>query len=193
MIPVNHRSQVRQRWFAGIAQIAVLVTSVKTAAQPVQSALPGFCLLSRGTAIASSNAGAAAKHRIAQIEAAMAHTSEQQKALIAMEGDELSRRREQMPPRDFQSRVDQLKSRSYAFEQMQNTSTRRLVELRASTQHRIDIALDPIIDNLRSERHCVVIMERNNAYVYANNLDLTADATARLNAALPPFTIAVSQ
>ncbi|MGI4880109.1 MAG: hypothetical protein ACRYG4_21770 [Janthinobacterium lividum] len=48
----------------------------------------------------------------------------------------------------------------------------------------IDAALDPIIATLFHERHCAVVMERNSAYFYANEIDLTAEASRRLDAAL---------
>ncbi len=168
-----------------LALLATFVVASKVAAQTPVSPLPGFCLFSRGTAIASSRAGNSAIHHLDDLQKAAAAALARQEAMLKLEDETLAAQRPKLSATDFQIRLTQLEIKLHDVATARSQHEEQVARTRAAAQASIDAALDPLIQALFRERHCVVVMERNSAYFYANEIDLTVEASRRLDAALP--------
>ena len=172
----------------GLVLLALTPGSPLAAQQP----LAGFCLFARGTAVGQSRAGAAAKARLDRIEAGIAQTAAGERQALVNEDTALLAQRAQLGPAEFARRIEQLRARLAQQEATTQRLAQQLARARANAEARIDAALQPVLGQVRADRQCLVIMERNNAYVYANSVDITGDVVRRLDQVQPPFDVGLT-
>ncbi|QYE35967.1 OmpH family outer membrane protein [Polymorphobacter sp. PAMC 29334] len=167
-----------------LALLATLTVASKVVAETPAAVPPGFCLFSRGTAIASSRAGNSAIHQLDELQKTAAASLARQEAMLKLEDQTLAGQRSKLSATDYQIRLTELEIRVQDVATARSLHDEQVARTRVAAQAAIDATLDPIVEALFREKHCAVVMERNSAYFYANNIDLTAEASRRLDAAL---------
>ena len=175
-----------------LAAVLLALPECPADAQSTPSALPGFCLFARGVAIASSRAGTQIRAQLGRFEAKIAETATRERQAGAVDDSALMNARAQLSPAEFTRKTEAFRSRLSHQAQTTQVFARQLAEARAAALARIDSALDPVLETTRAQRGCIVVMERNNAYVYANSVDITGDIVRQLDQRLVPFDINIS-
>ena len=141
-----------------VAALAILATSPCTAQVP---ALPGFCLFARGSAILMSRAGASARRDLDRIAATIATSNVQERQSLINQGTALNKQRAELPPGEFQARANRLAVLAQKLDETIQAFAGKLAGARQAAQARLENALDPVLESVRAEHGCVVVMERN--------------------------------
>ena len=103
--------------------------------------------------------------------------------LVAEELD-LTERRATMDPDEFRALADAFDEKVQRIRAEQDAKQRVLERLRDTDRQSFIDAIGPVLSRIGRERGAVVILERRNVLLSADNIDITDEAIARINAAL---------
>ncbi len=151
--------------------------------------ITGMCMISSARAIGQSSAGRAMTERlrqlVAQVQAELKPEADAlQTELTAFQGQQAALTTEQR-----QTRAQALETRIRA---QQEKADQRQRELQATEQRqlaRIGEQLQPVVTSLYSARQCAVLLNVEQAVLYANPaMDLTDASIQQLNARFPTIT-----
>lgn len=151
--------------------------------------ITGMCMISTARAIGQSSAGRAMTERlrqlVAQVQAELKPEADAlQTEITAFQGQQAALTAEQR-----QTRAQALQTR---ISSQQEKADQRQRELQATEQRqlqRIGEQLQPVVTSLYSARQCAVLLNVEQAVLYANPaMDLTDGAIQQLNARFPTIT-----
>ena len=103
--------------------------------------------------------------------------------LVAEELD-LTERRATMDPIEFRVLADAFDEKVQRIRAEQDAKQRALQRLRDADRQSFIDTIAPILSGIGRERGAVVILERRNVLLSADNIDITEEAILRINAAL---------
>ena len=164
--------------------VAVLLVTIQAPAhaQTFGPPIPGMCLLSRSGAIAASRAGQSMQSQLKQMQGALSGELARQRQMIEQQRRALEMRRNATAPIEFQRLQSALNQQEKLLDQQQNT---RFIAAQTSGQQKIDAALNRALSTVITRAKCSAVFERDNAYGWNNEMDITSAAVRELDAILP--------
>jgi Skp family chaperone for outer membrane proteins len=149
--------------------------------------LSGVCVFSRDAAIDNSTPGRAATKRMQELTAQVNTELQPERDAIAKEQGSLTTQKASLPASDLKSRADALAARALTFDQKVQGRNTQLTKTRQDALARLSEALRPNLIASITAHQCSAVFERANIYGFNAAMDITADVSTRMNAALQPF------
>ena len=169
-------------------------TSTAAATPSAEPPLPqgppvaGICVYSNTQALGSSAVGKAYAARMQQLQAqAAAEISGQQNALQTQE-KALVAKRATLSQEQFAQQAQPLQTQEQALNQTADARTRDLRYTAARQQQRLAVVLEPLVRNAYVAHHCSVLLNGESVMAANNDMDLTPEVRAALNARMTTIT-----
>ncbi|MFV2001481.1 MAG: OmpH family outer membrane protein [Paracoccaceae bacterium] len=118
-----------------------------------------------------------------RLEALVRENRQIEAELVAEELD-LTEKRKTMDPAAFRVLADAFDIKVQGIRARQDAKQRELQRLRDAERQSFIDQIAPILSGIGRERGAVVILERRNVLLSADNIDITEEAIARINLAL---------
>jgi Skp family chaperone for outer membrane proteins len=144
-------------------------------------------VFSRDAAIDNSTPGQAATRRMQELTIQVNTELQPERDAIAKEQGILTTRKTSLPASDLRSRADTLAARALSFDQKVQGRNAQLTKIRQDPLARLSEALRPSLIASITAHKCSAVFERANVYGFNAAMDITADVSTRMNAALQPF------
>lgn len=194
------------RWkFCRVGCVVVSLVSLSSVRDPVLAqarpqpvsitygaAPAGVCLFSLSSALGGSRAGQDGTQRLQQLQAAIKAELDREEGAILSQTSTLQAQGKTMPAAQYQQAATQLQQRAQAFLRLRQTRESQIVQTRQSAERQISAAINPILSNLVTTRHCGVLLDRGAAYGFNGNADLTSDVILRVNVSLPQIQVVLA-
>ncbi len=167
------------------AQMALAQDATPTQAQPSQ-----ILTIDRARLFAETRFGKAVAQRFDA--ASVEHLAENRKLEAALEAEErsLTVQRETLPADQFRVLADAFDAKVEALRTAQDAKSRGITRQRDEDQQRFFETALPILGDLMAEKGAVAILEKSTLVAVFDRIDITADAIARIDAALGDGTTA---
>ena len=124
----------------------------------------------------------------AEIEFAVRQLTEENRRIEAellAEERALTDRRAELSPDEFRPLADAFDAKVERLRAEQDEKERALAELGEAGRQRFFAEVVPILSDIVRERGALVLLERREVFLSADAIDITDDAIARIDAALP--------
>ncbi len=172
----------------GGLRLAVLIAALAlpAGAQSPQIELPApVLIIDADRLLAESAFGRAAA---GEIEAAVRQLAEENRRIEAellAEERALTARRAELSPEAFRPLADAFDTKVERLRAEQDEKERALAELGEAGRQRFFAETVPILSAIVRERGALVLLERREVFLSADAIDITDEAIARIDAALP--------
>jgi outer membrane protein len=176
---------------AAAAPVATQRTPTGPALPPIThgAPIPGLCVYFDERAVGTSTAGQAAGARMQQLRAQIAAELQAEQTGIQTDGAALNAKKATLTPEQFAQQAQPIQLRAQALEAKAQTRQRELEATAAKAGQRIHTAIDPVLRSAYQSHSCAILLNGDQGVYLANPaMDLTAQVTAGLNAALPTLT-----
>lgn len=178
-----------------------LAQAAQPAARPAQAAapapapvggpvIPGVCLFSEAAAVANSDVGKAVNTRMEQLGAAVQAELRPERTAIENEENALrtARPTTQEEQNALQTRALALRQRGENFERLGATRVRELQLTQEKQLNRIAQEMEPAIRAVYAQKNCGLMYDRNAAYLFNPEMDVTDEVIAALNGRIRTLT-----
>jgi Skp family chaperone for outer membrane proteins len=169
------------------AKSAEPVPAVKPAEPVYGSPLAGVCVFSRDAAIDNSTPGQAATKRMQELTTLVNVELQPERDAIAREQGILTTQKASLSASDLKTRAEALAARALTFDQKVQGRNAQLAKTRQDALVKLSEALRPTLIASITAHKCSAVFERANIYGFNAAMDITADVSTRMNAALQPF------
>ena len=172
-------------------RLAALIAAVAlpAAAQNPQIELPPPVLvIDADRLLAESAFGSAIAE---EFEAAVRRLTEENRRIeteLLAEERALTERRAELPPEEFRPLADAFDAKVEALRAEQDEKERALAEVGEAGRQRFFAEIVPILSDIVRERGALVLLERRDVFLSADAIDITDEAIARIDAAVPAGT-----
>jgi Skp family chaperone for outer membrane proteins len=137
-------------------------TAQTSAAGPLGgTAIPGLCLLSRTSVIASAKVGIVATQRLQQLVQTANAEVDTQRVTIARDEAGLRAQQGKLAAADFQQRQQALAGRVRALQQLAELRGREIQATREKALGRIAIVMQPVVAQAYKATGCGLLVDRN--------------------------------
>ncbi|MDQ8754665.1 OmpH family outer membrane protein [Sphingosinicella sp. LHD-64] len=162
---------------------ALLLACAGTAApaQTFGAPIPGVCLFSKTAAIGASQAGQSLQAQIRQMQASLSGDLARQRAALEQQRRQIEARQNAIAPVEYQRQLAALAQQAQALEQQQNA---RFIAAQQRGQQQIDRVLNEALGRVVTRAACSLVLERDTAYGWNNEMDITVAVTREVDAAL---------
>jgi outer membrane protein len=166
------------------AQAAAAPSAAQTSPAFNGPAIPGVCVFSNEVAIGTSAVGISMVARLKQIAATTDAELNQAGQSVQSEQAALQAAKASLSNDQFQQRGQLLQQHYEAFLRLREQRAAEFEATQKKQIQRIDIALEPLLKAVATERNCGMVLNAGATYGFSNAMDVTPAVITRLNSTM---------
>lgn len=152
---------------------------------PAQEAAPSpILVIDQERLLEESAFGVALRARLEDAARALAAENRQIEADLGAEERELTERRPTLPVEEFRALADEFDAKVQRLREEQDAKSDALTQMSDEGRRQFFSLLAPVLSGVLRERGAVLLIDRRNAILSADSIDITDEAIARIDAAI---------
>ncbi|GAA0301783.1 OmpH family outer membrane protein [Rhodovulum strictum] len=177
---------MRQARAAVLAGLLAGLAAMPCSAQDAQMLRSPVLTLDQERLLADSRAGRALAEALEAATGALGAENRQIEAELIAEERDLTERRRTLPPEEFRALAEAFDEKVVAIRRAQDAKARALSQRRELDQQAFYRQALPLVAEIVRERGGVVVLERGAVILSAEQVDITDEAIAAIDARLAP-------
>jgi len=161
-----------------VAASVLMLSGAQLSAQTFGPPIAGMCLLSRSSAVSMSQVNQSLQSQLGQLRGRLSSELSNRRNAIEQQIRALEAARNTIAPIEYERQKAELERQAQLLDQQQNSA---FIAAQTRGQQQIDKVLNQALSRVITSRACSVVVERDGAYGWNNEMDITGAVTREMD------------